>query len=344
VFNEWKDNLKIFGEYAEAAAERLRRMNEAAEKAAKQRESELKAQGSWVSSIINGWTQRLGDLSEASEETFRKVALDADATRKSIAGATDATNLMRIATQNLAAGGIIRWANELAIQALRIELSFKGQAQSADRLSESLEKVAEKGGVTAGAMQQLVRQAEAAKISFSLLDQERLDRLQDAIDGANDKLREMQEETQSAKDRLQELNAELAEARGEDQKAKELRQQLDYQQALADIEAQRQEAELSGNRELLAILAKQQQVLEQINRTKIANIEADAAEQAQSRSNTTTTPTNNVTTPINRAGGGKTYNLNLVGLRGQTLSATADTDPSAFLTALEDAQRRGMIQ
>jgi len=303
--------------------------------------AELKAQGSWVSSIINGWTQRLGDLSEASEETFRKVALDADATRKSIAGATDATNLMRIATMNLAAGGIIRWANELAIQALKIELSFKGQAQSADRLSESLEKMADEGGVTAGAMAQLVRQAEAAKTSFNLLDQERLDRLQAAIDDVNDKLRQMQYETEDARARLAEMNAELLEAQGLDAKAELLRQQLDYQQQLADIEAQRQEAELSGNRELLAILAKQQQVLEQINRTKIANIEAeaDAAEQAQSRSNTTTpTNTGNVT-PINRAGGGKTFNLVLHGVRGQTLNATTDTNPLAFLDELEAAQR-----
>lgn len=95
----------------------------------------------------------------------------------------------------------------------------------------------------------------------------------------------MQEETQSAKDRLSELNAELLEAQGQDQKADLLRQQLDYQQQLADIEAQRQTAEATGNRELLTILTQQQDVLEKINKTKIANIEADNRDDSTSRLN-----------------------------------------------------------
>ena len=283
VFNEWKDNLKIFGDTAADAAERLSRMNDAVEKAAQQRKDELKAQGEFVSSLVNTWTQRLGDLSEASEETFRRVALDADTTRKSIAGATDATELMRDATQSLAAGGIIRWANELAIEALKIELSFTGQAKAADNLANSLEKMAEKGGVTAGAIEQMVRQAEAAKTSFTLLDQERLDHLQSAIDAANDKLREMQEETQSAKDRLQELNADLAEARGEDKKAQELRQQLEFQTDLAAIEDQRRKAELTGNTELLRTLDEQKKALEALNKIRIDNIRSPDIAEKQRR-------------------------------------------------------------
>ncbi|MCO5247316.1 MAG: hypothetical protein M9927_26415, partial [Anaerolineae bacterium] len=219
--------------------------------------------------------------------------------------------------------------------------AFYEQAIAAENLAQGLDRAMES---TAGFLKQTVDHAEKASQGLHLLDDQDLSRLRAAIDAANDKLREMQEETQSARDSLAEMNAELLEAQGLDAKAELLRQQLDYQQKIADIEAQRQDAELSGNRELITILNEQRKVLEQINRTKVANIEADAAEQAQSRSNTTTpTNTGNVT-PINRAGGGKTYNLNLVGVRGQTLNATTDTDPSAFLTALEDAQRRGMIQ
>jgi TP901 family phage tail tape measure protein len=275
VFDEWKDNLKIFGDTAADAAERLERMNAAAEKSAQERVVELKKQGSLVSDIINGWNNRLGALSAAAEEAFRNTSQGGDYAAKAVAQVTDATELLRIAQKNIAAGGFITWANRLAQQALEIELAFKGQAETTDRLAESLENVAERGGVSAGAIATLTRQAEAAKTSFTLLDQARLDRLQDAIEGANDKLREMQEETQSARDRLTELNAELLEARGLDQKAQLLRQQLDYQQTLAEIEARQQEAELTGNRELITILNEQRSTLEQINRVKIANIQAD---------------------------------------------------------------------
>ena len=57
----------------------------------------------------------------------------------------------------------------------------------------------------------------------------------------------MQQETEDARTKLAELNAELLEAKGEDQKAEILRQQLDYQQQLAEIENQRQQAALMGN-------------------------------------------------------------------------------------------------
>ncbi len=68
----------------------------------------------------------------------------------------------------------------------------------------------------------------------------------------------------------------MLEAQGADDKAAILRQQLDYQQQLAEIERQRAEAEAQGNRDLLAILDEQRQVLEEINKRKLANIAADA--------------------------------------------------------------------
>lgn len=112
--------------------------------------------------------------------------------------------------------------------------------------------------------------------AFNLLDEEDLSGLQSAIDAANDKLRQMQEETQSARERLAELNAEILEEQGQDQQAELLRQQLDYQQQLAELEAQRQEAAMTGNRELLELLGQQESKLSELNRLKVQNIQADA--------------------------------------------------------------------
>jgi hypothetical protein len=86
----------------------------------------------------------------------------------------------------------------------------------------------------------------------------------------------MQEETQSARDRLAELNAEILEEQGQGQQAELLRQQLDYQQQLAELEAQRQAATMTGNRELLELLGQQESKLTELNRLKVANIQADA--------------------------------------------------------------------
>jgi TP901 family phage tail tape measure protein len=296
VFDEWKENLKIFGDTADDAAERLRRMDEKAKQSAKERSEELKAQGSWTASIINGWIGRLGALSDAAEQAFRVQNLNADATRKSIESATDATSLLNIALHNLGTGGAVDWANRLAIDALSIEMAFNSQATATDRLIASLEKMSEQGTVTAGSLANAANQVRTVQKSFTLLDQTRLDHLQEALDSANDKLREMQDETQSAQDRLAELNAEILEAQGQDQKAELLRQQLDYQQQLAELEKQRTDAERTGNRELLAILNQQQSKLQELNRIKIANIEADAGEDRA------TTRLNALATAAERAG------------------------------------------
>jgi hypothetical protein len=161
-----------------------------------------------------------------------------------------------------------------------VQKAFYSQAQAAEQLTEQLNAVGEGGNAAGGALELLLRRAKGATENFKLLDQQRLDALTAAIDSANDKLREMQEETEDARFRLAELNAELLEAQGLDQKAELLRQQLDYQQTLAEIEARRQEAELMGNRELVTILTEQKSTLDQINRVKVANIQADSENQA----------------------------------------------------------------
>lgn len=282
------ENLYLFGQGADDVAKRLKKMNEEAKEGEKQREQEAKAQGSYISNIYNGWIDRLSALSESAANAFKTMQGGASEVEKFMARATDATYLMKVATDGINAGGVVGQLNRMAVKALEVEMSFKGQAAAADRVIESLERIAQEGG-TQSALGALARQAENAKTSFELLDQERLDHLAAAIDAANDKLQRMQEETQSAKDRLAELNAELLEAQGADEKAQLLRQQLDYQQQLADIEYQRNEAELTGNRELINTLNQQQAILEKINQTKVANIQAEAqAAQAAERTATAT--------------------------------------------------------
>ena len=175
---------------------------------------------------------------------------------------------------------VSRYFGYVAKAEAEASLAFYEQKLQAEQLSDSLERMADKGiqgyrGLET-AMANLDRTTVNLQNNFSLLDQQELEALQSQIDETREKLKEMADETQSAKDRLAELNAELLEAQGQDQKAKLLREQLDYQQQLAEIEAQRAEAEALGNRELLAILNDQQATIEKIHATKMNNLAAES--------------------------------------------------------------------
>lgn len=173
----------------------------------------------------------------------------------------------------LAANGYRKWEAAIELATGKAKAAFYEEALAAENMRQGIERAMSN---TAQFLEMTVASAESAARGFKHLDEEDLAGLQSAIDGANNKLRQMQEETQSAKDRLAELNADILEAQGQDQKAELLRQQLDYQQQLADIERQRADAQLTGNRELLTLLTEQESKLAQLNDLKIANIQKDA--------------------------------------------------------------------
>lgn len=170
------------------------------------------------------------------------------------------------------------WISAISLAEAAATKGFYEQAQSAERLRLRIHELSESGRLDIGTLTQAEQEATSG---FKLLDDQDLANLRSEIEAANQKLRDMQEETEDARSRLADLNAELLEAKGEDQKAKLLRQQIDYQERLAEIERQRREAELMGNTELVAILNQQAAVLRQINDAKVASIQTDQnAEQA----------------------------------------------------------------
>lgn len=213
--------------------------------------------------------------------------------------------------------------------------AYAGQLEQAAYWMDRLATQTAAGTVT---LQDVAGATRAAELELSYLDEQDLDQLRGAIADASAKLRDMQEETQAARDRLAELNAELLEAQGQDQKAQLLRQQLDYQQQLAEIERQRAEAEAARNTDLLATLAQQKAVLEEINRVKQATIKAEAEEAraAAAKTSATTAAAGSSTSGVSS---GRTYTLNLTSGRS-TLPTTTTTNPQTFLDEVEAAQRR----
>lgn len=274
----------------EDSTQRIQRMAEESKKAIRESAEQAKAAGGIVSGFYNSAISVMSSLSEGAVAEFKKlrgevvpVGNELDVVRQRVEQTEQA--LGRMGT----AGGsrFIAFLGQITRDAVTVQKSFLDQASAAERLVEQLNAIGEGGQASGGALDYLIRRAEDSLTELNLLDDQRLDQLASAIDSANTKLRQMQEETQSARDRLTELNAEILEAQGQDQKAELLRQQLDYQQQLADIEKQRQDAELTGNRELLAILDQQQSKLEELNRIKVENINNENNATTQTTTRTT---------------------------------------------------------
>lgn len=224
--------------------------------------------------------------------------------------------------------------------------AYLEQAVSAERLAAALGQATDNATENAASLQAIIDQAQLSRDSFDLLDQARLDNLQKALDAANEKLREMQQEADDARARLAELNAEIAAERGDTATADRLKLQLQQEQALAEIEAKIAQARAEQNQELIRLYEEQKQKLLELYALKEKNLEADIkANQAQ---RTTTGSASSGAATTTRSGGesaaapSKVYQLNLVGTDGKTLSATTTTDPESFLGALSAAKARSL--
>lgn len=309
---------------------------EQAADAAKAAADQTKAASAAANSALQGWSDRLGALSDKARQAF-------DGYDGSAQKAADSSQELADAVAGLATGGYVEWANRVAIRALEIEQRFNGQKEAAQRLTEQLQAMADGGRVNMAVLGEATRSVSG---QFDLLDQQRLDNLQSAIDAANAKLRQMQQEAEDARANIARLNAEIAAEQGDTEKAALLKQQLDYQQALADIEAKRSQAELEGNRELVALYDEQARKLTELNALKEKNIKADAeSARQQSASNTTSTAAlpggaDAAALPSGSGTSARTFNLNLIGVNGRTLSATTTTDPTSFLDDITQVKSR----
>ncbi|MCB1767029.1 MAG: phage tail length tape measure family protein [Candidatus Competibacteraceae bacterium] len=197
--------------------------------------------------------------------------------------------------------------------------AYLEQAVAATELAGRLKDASDGANTNTAALSNLVSEAERGISGMGLLDQQTLSRLQSEIDAANAKLRQMQQEADDARANIARLNAEIAAEQGDTEKAALLKQQLDYQQALADIEAKRAEAEAAGNRELIALYDEQIKKLDQLNALKEKNIKADAKSSSDSTSSTSSsasgsasksTTSSSASGGISSGGGGITINVN----------------------------------
>ena len=148
-----------------------------------------------------------------------------------------------------------------------------------------------------------------------LLDAARLDRLNAAIESANEKLREMQKEADDAKRSIAELNEEILREKGDTDEADRLSLKTEKTKELAEVEEKLNKARLENNQQLIDLYEEQKQKLEELYNLKNDNLEADIRTRKEEEKNTKTesNKTTSNTKPVGSGSGssGTTHTLKL---------------------------------
>jgi TP901 family phage tail tape measure protein len=336
-------------EAEEAAKKAAQEAEEAAKKAAAasaESAAQLKAAGDVVTGLLGGWSERLAALSPAARAAFDGFNQGADSAGDSLAQLKqkyfDLVDEMGGVQGNQSADRFIQWTNAIASKALAIEEAFLAQKIAVESAADTLADYAETGQFTAQTQQAMNLATRDARDAFGLLNDADLDNLQSALDATNNKLREMQDEAESARQRLLELDAEIAAESGDTARADQLKLDLDRTTDLAEAERALTEARAQGNKDAVAAYTEQLAKLEQLYALKQRNLTQDLQAREQERQAASASPSTASTASSSTNGSltapERTFALNL-NADGQTLKTVTDTDPTSFLTALTRAQR-----
>lgn len=213
-----------------------------------------------------------------------------------------------------------RFAAEQEEAAARVKEAFYSQLAQAKELSEQLKDV---NHVTA---ESLVRAEEAMK-GFDLLGDQQLEPLRRAIEDARDQFRELSEEI---RDETADLQDELDRLLGNEADIKF----REYQRRLAELQTALEQAQRSGNRDLIEQAERNIEILRRIHEL----------EQGQPPRPTTPTGTPSASqpppaTPPRQASGGQGFVITFAGPGGPRVqAATHDEDEARrLLRLLEEA-------
>lgn len=259
---------------------------------------------------------------EANRKAMANFNADLSASSQKLADYAEAFNAaVALEQQGLermafAMNGFAKIDAAVEIASGRAQQAYYQQAAAAERLRVSIETMSISNVTAASQIEQAARRAENG---FKFLDEEDLSGLRQAISDASNRLRELQNETQTAQERLAALNAEIAAERGDTATSDRLKLELEQQQAVRDVEAKLAEARAQQNRELIQLYAAQLQKLQELYRLKEKNLEQDIEEKkaaAQQTANLESggsgggTGSGGRNTSSSSAGGGVTLNVN----------------------------------
>jgi hypothetical protein len=343
------DEIKGGLDKAKKASEDLAAEQEnAAAAAAKAKEAYREALGNWFAKILTSARTAVSDLSVATRNLFERNYMGKAAQQISSSAETTTEAMQRINAElgkmpmklTKAQGFLTRWALGVKQDSLMAQRAYYEQKVGFDNLMDRVQA----GSIT---LEQLSRESARANGKFNLMSKQDLSGLQEAIEGARNRMLSLNATAEST---LNSLQQRLAEIQGDTEEAQRLQYEAerkrlqvelesaqqagadnaaaDYQRALDQLskintieQKNRREAENQREREAADRQARQEQ----------AERERQAAEATQRRDASTTT---------NRQDSqGSRQTIVLQTPQGGTTEVQTN-DPDGFLSALEQAGLR----
>lgn len=236
--------------------------------------------GAAFAKAISNAREQVTALSTAARNLFEMkiggnaFVNEAESASESLERATQRTEELASARRRLMSNSFAAWFADTALAASEVEKQFWSQAVAMENLQEKIE-----GG--AFSLDQLNRLSDTAANRFDLLDDQRLNGLQGAIDAARQKLESL---TATADNTLSSLQQRLADIRGDTEEA----QRIQYETERQRLQEQLKLAQQAGADEAAADYQKSLDTLEEIyrieqrNRTEAENArEKEAADRAR---------------------------------------------------------------
>ncbi|WP_419533709.1 tape measure protein [Endozoicomonas sp.] len=216
--------------------------------------------------------------------------------------------------------GISSWMNETAKNAAYVKSQYLEQKIALEELLESYEL----GGSTA---RSFIRQGERAADTMNLLNNQDLDRLNNAIRSAEQNMASLGE---SSRNTLNSLQDELDELQGRQSDIEQRR----YQTQRDDLKAQQAEAIAKGDQEAIKNITSALRISEQIYNERIRQANNEKAQILQENQVSTSAPTTRTTQPAPQ----KIIQLEYPG--GAVNVGIDSTDETKLLEALKNAGMR----
>lgn len=248
-----------------------------------------------------------------------------------------------------AANGFRVWEASIELAAGKAKKAFYEQSIQAEYLQQQVENLTNNGmrNLTV-ATNQLAAFSQEATNGFSLLDEQDLSNLKQALSDANQKLEEMKQKTQDAKQELEKLNEEILREKGLNDEADRLALENERAQNLAETESNLQKARLENNQELIKLYDEQKNKLEELYGLKEKNLETEIkakANESKNNNDTTTTSSSNSGTSssgTSSSSSGMTHTLQFKSPSGQSVNVPTSINQDTVNQIVSILKQSGM--
>ena len=323
--------LAEFNKEAEKTRKTIKDAGDTAEEAGKQQTEAMEGASSIAEAMAghyNAIIAELQGLSSAAHDSFIAMqrGLGPVDTREARGSIGDLKNELEEANQKLSdlrhashvfdATGISRWFRETATDAAYVKRAFLEQKIALEQLLEQYEQ----GDVS---YQNFVRQGKEAAETLNLLNQQDLDKLNNAIASAEQSMASLSD---SSRNTLNSLQDELDQLQGRQSDIEQRR----YQNQRDNLRAQRAEASAKGDQEAIKNLTSAIRLSEQIYSERVRQANNEKAKAAQEQGS--------AVPRVQRPSPQKIIRLEYPG--GDVNVGIAPSDESKLLEALKNAGMR----